>query len=307
MSATRMNQFGLRRTIPEDVKLSVRQRSKFGCVICRSAIVNNDHFDPEFADATSHHADGICLLCPTCHAKRGNGLISTENVRKAYTHAQSSNDVRPPIESFLPTGPGLTVTLGEITAQRPQTIFMVDGEPILEASESSDWPFPTLSGLFTNELGEQILRVKDNEYTGTTEQFDFETTGIRIKIRRKRGRISLLIAFDAKTSSVHIERLDMRYGPAHFWIPRRGELWVGRIDVTPSVYVSLGWSQAPRCDTVIDVDSRSSGPRRLNRIRFAGGEGLSLDGLGITLFAGSPTVRYGPTAVSIVPATKIPT
>ena len=67
MDAT--NKHDLSRAIPAKVKLDVRQRSKFGCVICRSAVCQYEHIDPEFADAKSHEAEHICLLCGSCHDK----------------------------------------------------------------------------------------------------------------------------------------------------------------------------------------------------------------------------------------------
>lgn len=53
-----MNQFGLSRDIPEAVKRQVRQRDGFGCIICGSAIIEYEHFEPEFHAAKFHSVDG---------------------------------------------------------------------------------------------------------------------------------------------------------------------------------------------------------------------------------------------------------
>ncbi|GAA3997406.1 hypothetical protein GCM10022211_03460 [Sphingomonas humi] len=76
------NKHGLSRTIPADVKREVRQSCQFGCVRCRASLYQYDHFDPEYADATEHAADGIALLCPTCHDLKTKGVLTAARVRE---------------------------------------------------------------------------------------------------------------------------------------------------------------------------------------------------------------------------------
>jgi magnesium chelatase family protein len=46
-----INKHGLSRTIPAEIRREIRQRSKFGCVICRNAIYTYEHIDPTFVNA----------------------------------------------------------------------------------------------------------------------------------------------------------------------------------------------------------------------------------------------------------------
>ena len=57
------NQYGLTRTIPEDIKRQVRQACGFGCVCCGLAIATYEHIDPEFHFAESHDPDKMAYLC----------------------------------------------------------------------------------------------------------------------------------------------------------------------------------------------------------------------------------------------------
>lgn len=41
------------------------------------------HFDPEFVHAKRHDANGITLLCATCHSKATTKIISLRSVRVA--------------------------------------------------------------------------------------------------------------------------------------------------------------------------------------------------------------------------------
>lgn len=76
------NRWGLTRVIPTAIKRAVRQRCGFGCVVCGNAIVDYDHFAPEFKDARRHEVDGIILLCPLHHRGKG-AFVSTETIARA--------------------------------------------------------------------------------------------------------------------------------------------------------------------------------------------------------------------------------
>lgn len=69
------NKHGLSRNIPSAVRLKVRKRCGFGCVVCGSAVYDYEHFEPEFHDAKEHSASGIALLCPTDHARKRKGEL----------------------------------------------------------------------------------------------------------------------------------------------------------------------------------------------------------------------------------------
>ena len=87
------NKYGLSRTIPEDIKRQIRQRSKFGCLICRQAIYTYEHIDPVFVEASEHDPDCMCLLCPNHQRDSTDGVLSKSEIMEAYHHVQSSDDV----------------------------------------------------------------------------------------------------------------------------------------------------------------------------------------------------------------------
>ncbi len=77
------NKYGLKRSIPAEVKREVRKRCGFGCVICGNGIDDYEHVDPPFKDAKEHDPNGIALLCPNCHAKKTRGFGSANIVCNA--------------------------------------------------------------------------------------------------------------------------------------------------------------------------------------------------------------------------------
>ena len=84
-----VNQHGLSRYIPADVRRDVRHRSKFGCVVCRRGFYQYEHIDPPFEDAESHDPDHICCLCGSCHDSVTRGHLSKAMVIAAYRKVQA--------------------------------------------------------------------------------------------------------------------------------------------------------------------------------------------------------------------------
>lgn len=69
------NKHGFSRYIPQETKLEIRRRSKFGCVVCRCAFYQYEHIIPEYHDADEHNPDNMCLLCGHCHDKVTRGIV----------------------------------------------------------------------------------------------------------------------------------------------------------------------------------------------------------------------------------------
>jgi hypothetical protein len=153
------NQHGLSRHIPNDVKAAVRQLSKFGCVRCRNAIYQYEHIDPEFAEARSHDARAICLLCAGCHDRVARGQISKLSVKQAYARTQADSAIKPPWSDFDLTGYECELAIGASTFHSPKVIFRVNGETLLAFGppEEPGTP-PLLSGLFYNSRARKLLR-----------------------------------------------------------------------------------------------------------------------------------------------------
>jgi len=119
------NQHGLSRHIPSEVKRTVRQNSKFGCVICRSAICQYEHIIPSFADAQSHDPENMCLLCGTCHDKVTRGMLSKVTVSEARKHVLSRN-VKRPFENFDLTSNNVRIKFGSNIFDSPKSLILFE-------------------------------------------------------------------------------------------------------------------------------------------------------------------------------------
>jgi hypothetical protein len=202
------NRHKLSREIPASVKRQVRQRCGFGCVVCASAIIDYEHFDPEFVDAHEHNPAGITLLCPSCHAKKTRGFMSAGRVKEAnlnpaalqirYAYSETEGTTRRPFIKFA----GLTLRNCEIP-------ILLSGYPVfqIEDAEEEGGPY-LLSGSFFDKAGRPSLMIVRNEWKVLTESWDVEASGGTVTDRTDPSDVALRLAFCPGEGLV-VERLEM--------------------------------------------------------------------------------------------------
>ncbi len=205
------NKFGLTRDIPADIKRAVRQRCGFGCVLCAGAIVEYEHFDPEFARARRHSADGITLLCPTCHAKKTRNLISVRRIREANA-APAAMTVRYAFSDVEGTPRRPFVKLAGMTLKNCQIPLEVRGFPVLaiQDAEVERGPY-RLSATFFNSAGAPSLFIRRNEWQVFADSWDVEVVGPSITVRQGPGQIALRTEF-VPGEGLLVTRLEMLCG-----------------------------------------------------------------------------------------------
>lgn len=205
------NQFGLSRTIPEDVKRQVRQRCGYGCVICGTSIVEYEHVRPEFAKAKAHDPQAIALLCPTCHAKKTRNFLSVGKILKAMERpiAKTSGYAFSELEDHA-SHP--YVVLGGMTLKNCPTPVQVRGMPLIsiEQAEQDGGPYQ-LSASFFDEKGIPSLFIRRNEWQVAANLWDVEAIGGKITVRTGPGEIALQMQL-APGEGVVIQRLRMHCG-----------------------------------------------------------------------------------------------
>lgn len=206
-----LNQYGLNRNIPEDVKRTVRQRCGFGCVICAGAIVEYEHVDPEFARAHQHHPDRIALLCPSCHARKTRNFLSRRRVIEAMRDpaAKKAGFAFSDLES---TQQHPYVVFAGLTLRNCTTPVEIHGLPVLrvEAAEAHGAPY-RLSASFFDTKGVPSLFIRKNEWQVLANTWDVEATGGVIVVRSAPGEIALRLRLDPGEGVV-VERLSMFCG-----------------------------------------------------------------------------------------------
>jgi hypothetical protein len=205
-----VNKYNLSRYIPASVSREVRKKCGFGCVVCGNGLYQYEHFDPPFAEAHSHDANGIILLCGACHDRKTRKFLSEQTVA---IHASSPKALQT-LNASSPTDIGIVhprIILGRIDASGVETILEMFEENLFSIlkPEIPGGPF-RISAKFFDLDQKLILEIKENQCLTPTDNWDVEMINGRIIVRRKTGKISLIMRFESPEKIV-VEHLEMYY------------------------------------------------------------------------------------------------
>ena len=202
------NRHGLTRNIPEDVKLQVRQACGFGCVECGASIVEYEHVNPEFKDAVSHTAEGIALLCASCHGNVTRKFWSKERIAKARKNPFCKR------EGFSWGGLDIgskhpVIRFAGVSFRKCRIPVEVRGTPLflIENPEADGAPF-RLSATFCDSKGTPLFLIRQNVWESRSGVWDTQFVGGRISIHDEQGSQSLAIRLEPPTG-LAVERVDM--------------------------------------------------------------------------------------------------
>ena len=172
----KINKHGLSRQIPVSVKREVGRRCGFGCVVCGVGIIRYEHFDPPFGDAKAHDAEGITVLCPSCHLRKSTDLAFGETIAACHRSPRKQTE-------------GAAGTLRDITAEDPVVrmgsnrfvgvghLMVIDDEAVLSFRPRLESGAPLrMSVRFVGEDGGHSLKIIDNEWIAADAGWDIETT-----------------------------------------------------------------------------------------------------------------------------------
>ena len=189
---SKINKYGLSRTIPETVKRKIRKNSGFGCVICGAGICEYEHVEPEWVNAVTHNPKFMTLLCPSCHSKKTRGIISKEKVKEAMLNPKCKTkgftfdeldfgSTRPLIQfgKILFVDPLILISINNISYFT--IIPPINGEPF------------KLNAIFSDNEENELVAIENNIWKGNSENWDIETKGRNIIVKKKLGEIALHI------------------------------------------------------------------------------------------------------------------
>ncbi|MHA7883495.1 HNH endonuclease [Nitratireductor rhodophyticola] len=204
------NRYGLGRDIPADVARAVRQRDGFGCVVCGNAIIDYEHFAPEFKDAKEHNTDGIVLLCVMCHGLKTRGRLSSQSISDAMKSPKALQRGF----SFGPFDVGSKhpeLILGNVVARNVPVLLQIFGENVfcIREPEAQGGPF-RISAFVSDRNGAPMMHIVDNEWRTRTSNWDVRVEGKRITINSNVRDIDLVLRSNPPHQLV-FERFNMRH------------------------------------------------------------------------------------------------
>jgi hypothetical protein len=170
----------------------VRQRCKFGCIICGTPFFDYDHM-VEWAVCREHDPGNINLLCPQHHAAKTRGLLSLEALQRAAARPMNTTRERTTAHSIELTGAtkfdiGSNLYLNDFTDHGAFGGVMIDGCEHFGARMEEGWLMLNLR--LTNVWGKTLLEVVNGEMSVTTGIWDFNRIGQSIELRYGRGHVA---------------------------------------------------------------------------------------------------------------------
>lgn len=184
--------------IPEPTKRAVRKRCGFCCVICGCPVYDYDHIE-EYSIVKKHEEDNLVLLCPTCHRKKGKGLISREAIIKSRDLATSR--VATETDSFEAIPYRLDIG-GNIVSAFPGGLgFRIDGFGFLEFKMGR---VPKINAEILKPDGSPAIKITEGEYKLYSDTWDIEYAGNTLTFRNAPREIFASITIDTNTQELKI-------------------------------------------------------------------------------------------------------
>lgn len=285
----KINKYGLKRDIPADTERTVRQNSRFGCVICRSAVYTYEHIEPPYVEAKSHDPDRIALLCPTCHSLVTKCRIPKDHVFKKYNEIKKSPSPQRPTdkEFFLHYDRNLKINLGKCEFNNFRSIINIDGVDVLSYKKSDESDLFTVTGIFNDQSGKELFRLEENEWIGPVHMWDVIQKGRDLIINKSHRDVVFHATKNNKDSSLTIKKLNMYFPPFHVEI-ESGILKISQHEErsTNSVSFEINGSFS-HGDCAIYLDSSRASQLIPSTLKIVGGKGLWIEGTGIWIGFGS--------------------
>ncbi|TCP66288.1 HNH endonuclease [Sphingomonas sp. PP-CE-1G-424] len=192
--------------IPEGVKREVRQRCRFGCVICGMPVYHYDHVI-EHAVVREHAAENLTLLCPNHHDAKTRGRLAVEAVQEHNAAPFNLNrkntaglDIGRARELRLEFGTNWyeTDTPAENIAK---SVVVVNNRTYLAFDREDGWL--TASAIVTDLNGTELLTVVRGELVASTALWDITYVGSRLTARQTGGGIILDLTLTNAELNVH--------------------------------------------------------------------------------------------------------
>ena len=203
------NRFGLSRDIPENVKLAVRKRCKFGCVVCGAIPFDYDHFAPPFVDCQKHDPEGIILLCQNHHRKRQSGFLTDEFVLDCLEKIRSTKrDSRFMIET---RNTDFAVNWASARFVNCGACIQLADEKVFEITKTGIPLDPIhISATLRDASGSIICRIHKNEIIAMADSVgDFTCTANRLLYKDKNQ--NTIIEMEVTSDELLMKRLHISY------------------------------------------------------------------------------------------------
>lgn len=243
------NKHGLPRYIPTPVRQNIRKQCGFGCVVCGFGITQYEHIDPEYKDAHEHDPLKMALLCGSCHDKVTRKIWSKVKIKKALASPKClDNGYTSDIFDIGESIP--SVEIGDSIWIDTPIIVQVQRVNILELKRSTENTGSIeLSALFCNDQDEEVFRINKNIWQGDIRNWDIETVGQTITIRKSHKEVALKITINPK-GMIIIDKINMTFKKSRIIGEKNKGFYVEAPDGSR---IALQSSRSESCDCGVQI------------------------------------------------------
>ncbi len=186
-----------RPAIPPEIKLKVRQKCKFQCVICGCPVYDYDHLI-DWSLVKEHTAENIFLLCPTHHRMKTSGRLSKDLILEKFSSLHTVHTT--PEELFVKD---YKIILGN-------NEFYTQNGDIFNFLNKDFFRIQLLRGEFFinskiyNSEGKIAFKIENNEYIHYTDIWDINNIGNKTIFRNRRNDVFLEVSIDCENKTIKI-------------------------------------------------------------------------------------------------------
>ncbi len=209
-----MNNYGLIRSIPEEIRRGVRKRCNYSCIRCANPIIQYHHFNPKYENATVHDINGITLLCGSCHDMTTRGILSDAKIEELHNKRIAAIQEKVFLNNVLDFQSPFNVILSCLifSGNFPKLITK-DIEILYVTIDPYDKKL-LLNLNLVDETGTSILEIKENELILMPQDFDLDFIGQKLIIKNKLAEKIIILKYNSPNSLI-FEKIKWNFPGLH--------------------------------------------------------------------------------------------
>ncbi|MDB0077501.1 HNH endonuclease [Acinetobacter baumannii] len=218
----KINKHGLSRTISPDIKRTIRQQDGYGCVICGNMLVDYEHIDPLFCDATEHNPANMALLCSHHHDQVTRRILPKRIIKehKSNPYCKQQGFAS---SHYFPHPKDIKIKCGTSYFENTKKIIEINGKPIIWIEEEDNEIL--FNAIFYDNEGNKVGYLNKNTFIALVKDCDIYAIASRIEARLKKGMINLQLDIEAD-GIVDLKRLSANYGGTKININNKGAIHI---------------------------------------------------------------------------------
>ena len=115
------------------------------------------------------------------------------------------------------------VAIGKMKFIGVRSIINIDGKDILQINPPEETNgVPRISAMLFDRDGNEVAQILDNEWTGSPDTFDIQTSGGRFKLRSQKGHIDLVLRVEPPNGIV-VEQIDLAHNGKRVFGSEKGQ------------------------------------------------------------------------------------